>query len=176
MPASTPGRNAEIYRLHAEALTLAEIGDRVGLGPSRVCQILKAHAGATGGLTPTQKQRIRNAELAELGRAGASTRELAERFCLSRSWVNKILRANGVKRRGFLADPDLCPTRTVEICQLHHDGVSAKELAKRFGLTQRTIYNRIRNAKLRSLGMRPKARAPSLNPIRSSIRASLRTT
>jgi transposase len=174
MHASSPDRTAEICRLRAQGLTLKEIGALVGLGAARVSQILKAHAEATGELTIVQQQRRRRAELVALARAGASTSELTKRFGLSRSRVSQILCESEVNQQGgFLADPDLCSPRTVEICQLHHNGVSTSELAARFGVTRGAIHNRIRNAKLRSLGLRPNSRSPGLNPIRSSTRPAL---
>jgi DNA-directed RNA polymerase specialized sigma24 family protein len=163
-------RDAKICHLReTEGLTTTEIAARFDISSVRVHKILQASG------QPIRRPAQRAAEIIEAAQKGASNAELLQRFAISRCRLNDILRSHGIERHGgLLADPALCPASTVEICQLFFYGMSASDIAERFGVTRGCIYQHIRKAKLRSLGLPSGTLSPGLNPIRSSSRAQLR--
>jgi len=95
-------RDAAVIRLHAAGLEYEEIAAALGISESRVGQIVRAYAAATGQPVPLsvadQARRKRNAKIVALVR-GTTTPELVERFGVSPDIIKSVLLAAGIKRK-----------------------------------------------------------------------------
>lgn len=105
-------REREMYRLRVvEGLTLRELGERFGIGPERVRQIVNRYArrmtdgpvnakemSETAAAVRRAKQlaqaQARAAELLVAWRAGAQPEQIARRFGLRSRSVTQVIRAN----------------------------------------------------------------------------------
>lgn len=103
------------------------------------------------------QRRLRPHEVAELVAAyvaGATTRELADRFGIHRDTVSTHLDRAGVPIRTRCG---LSPGDVDEAARLYQEGWSGARLAKKFGVSDHTIRATLRNVGVR---IRPRRGAP----------------
>lgn len=74
--------------------------------------------------------------------AGATLRELGERFSVHRTTVSELLEQRGVERRYA----SLSPTQVAEGIRLYHTGMSLVAVGKELGVNQSTVWSALKRA------------------------------
>ncbi len=100
--------------------------------------------------------------------AGATTREVGERFGLAHSSVNKLLKEHGITARRRSPNPDEVKCAV----QLYEAGLSARVIAEHLGFGASTITRALDKAGVR---MRPKFRRVAQAALCSAARMSRAT-
>jgi transposase len=141
--ARTDVSDDDIRRLYArEGWTAAEIGAHLGCPTTTVYGRLERLGVPRRSAAPRHSKRPPDDELRRLYRYdGLSLRQLAERFSVSRQAVHHWLVAADIPRRppaGPQPDPDL-----PRLIELYAEGWSVPQLARRFGRSTTTIYDRL---------------------------------
>ena len=112
-------------------------------------------------LWATQRQRFdclqpeQIAQIADMARAGLSTKEIARQWLVCRDTINWHLRRLGLSRP---SRPTLTPEQIACIADMARDGLPARDIAEAVGITASAVSRR-----LRALGLSQSAR-PRLSP------------
>ncbi len=102
-------------------------------------------------VTPEKRQAI-----IRLRHEGKTFKEIAAETGMSfssvRSYCARLIKEGEVEKRPSIAEapPEVKPERNKEIVNLYRQGIKVKEIAERYGISDRSVYDVIRNEKYRN--------------------------
>lgn len=164
-------RDEELISLYNEGLTTAEIATQIGQSSNGVryrllcAGITLRPAGPRPGIkvkdnNPNYRKDISNKEIASLYGKGWSMAAIGRRLDTTATLVHRRLRRAGIHSRPIEQRRGRCTREngpcyrkdvsTEEIIHLRSLGLSAKEIGKRLGVHRSTVFDRCRQARIKS--------------------------
>jgi hypothetical protein len=98
-------------------------------------------------LNLARRKYIDEVEAVRLYEDGNSTDKVAEHFSVSRTFIIKVLRRNGVKLRKRGGPRLVYDIDNEKIKEMYLSGMDGTDIAKEFGISFSTIYNRLHKAR-----------------------------
>lgn len=152
-------KNLDVERIKElyikELKTTKEIGEMAGCSLSTINRLLKREGvvlrergnikGKEYHIVSPFKQKVKDIEqMKSLFYKGMPIDEIASELCVSRKAIDREVKNLGLKRTVSMMSRDFYDgSNDEEIIQLYRQGKSTTDIAKRFGVTHRTIINHL---------------------------------